>query len=67
MTSAQMQHQQMLRSQSDGVMSSGGMNNNALHQQIVASQHQQQANNQMGMQLQMAQSQSINSSIVSTG
>lgn len=55
----QMQHQQILRTQ----MSGPAMNNIPLHQQMVVpqqQQQQQQMNNQMGMQLQMSQTQTMN-------
>ncbi|KAJ8667806.1 hypothetical protein QAD02_009469 [Eretmocerus hayati] len=68
MNAAQIQHQQMLRSQTGGVMTGAGMTNSVLQQHIMSQQHQQQqqANNQMGMQLQMSQSQSV-SAVVSAG
>ncbi|XP_063985595.1 neurogenic protein mastermind isoform X2 [Diachasmimorpha longicaudata] len=66
MNAAQMQHQQLIRSQSGG-MGGGSMGNNSQMQQLLTQQHQhqtlamQQSNNQMSMQMQMSQSSSVSS------
>ena len=71
MNAAQMQHQQLIRSQSGGIAGSG-MANSTQMQQLLSQQHQQQtlamqqSNNQMSLQMQMSQSASVNS-VSSTG
>ncbi|XP_012255781.2 neurogenic protein mastermind isoform X6 [Athalia rosae] len=66
MSAAQMQHQQLIRSQSGG-MGGAGMANSSQMQQLLSQQHQQQSlamqqsNNQMSVQMQMSQSTSVNS------
>lgn len=71
MNAAQMQHQQLIRSQSGGIAGSG-MGNTTQMQQLLSQQHQQQtlamqqSNNQMSLQMQMTQSSSVNS-VSSTG
>ncbi|KAK1119801.1 hypothetical protein K0M31_012879 [Melipona bicolor] len=71
MNAAQMQHQQLIRSQSGGITGSG-MANTTQMQQLLSQQHQQQtlamqqSNNQMSLQMQMSQSSSVNS-VNSTG
>lgn len=71
MNAAQMQHQQLIRSQSGGIAGSG-MGNSTQMQQLLSQQHQQQtlamqqSNNQMSLQMQMSQSSSVNS-VSSTG
>lgn len=71
MNAAQMQHQQLIRSQSGGIAGSG-MANSTQMQQLLSQQHQQQtlamqqSNNQMSLQMQMSQSSSVNS-VSSTG
>lgn len=71
MSAAQMQHQQLIRSQSGG-MAGSGMANSSQMQQLLSQQHQQQTlamqqgNNQMSMQMQMSQSSSVNS-VTNTG
>nr|XP_012140842.1 PREDICTED: neurogenic protein mastermind-like isoform X2 [Megachile rotundata] len=71
MNAAQMQHQQLIRSQSGGIGGSG-MANSTQMQQLLSQQHQQQtlamqqSNNQMSLQMQMSQSSSVNS-VSSTG
>ncbi|KOX71243.1 Neurogenic protein mastermind [Melipona quadrifasciata] len=71
MNAAQMQHQQLIRSQSGGITGSG-MANSTQMQQLLSQQHQQQtlamqqSNNQMSLQMQMSQSSSVNS-VNSTG
>ena len=65
MSAAQMQHQQLIRSQSG--MAGSGMANSSQMQQLLSQQHQQQtlamqqSNNQMSMQMQMSQTSSVNS------
>ncbi|XP_076231464.1 neurogenic protein mastermind isoform X2 [Calliopsis andreniformis] len=71
MNAAQMQHQQLIRSQSGGIAGSG-MANSTQMQQLLSQQHQQQtlamqqSNNQMSLQMQMSQSSSV-SSVSNTG
>lgn len=71
MNAAQMQHQQLIRSQSGGIAGSG-MANSTQMQQLLSQQHQQQtlamqqSSNQMSLQMQMSQSSSVNS-VSSTG
>lgn len=64
MNAAQMQHQQLLRSQSGG-MPGAGMTNSTQMQQLLSHQQQtlamQQSNSQMSMQMQMSQTTSVNS------
>ncbi|XP_011862346.1 PREDICTED: neurogenic protein mastermind-like [Vollenhovia emeryi] len=67
MTAAQMQHQQLIRSQNGGIAGSG-MANSTQMQQLLTQQHQQQTlamqqqnNNQMSLQMQMSQTTSVNS------
>lgn len=66
MSAAQMQHQQLIRSQSGG-MAGPGMTNSSQMQQLLSQQHQQQSlamqqsNSQMSVQMQMSQSSSVNS------
>ncbi|KAF7414385.1 hypothetical protein HZH68_002874 [Vespula germanica] len=68
---AQMQHQQLIRSQSGGIANSG-ITNSTQMQQLLSQQHQQQTlamqqnNNQMSLQMQMSQSSTVNS-VSSTG
>ncbi|XP_017885930.1 neurogenic protein mastermind isoform X2 [Ceratina calcarata] len=77
MNAAQMQHQQLIRSQQGGGGGGGGiggtgMANSTQMQQLLSQQHQQQtlamqqSNNQMSLQMQMSQSSSVNS-VTSTG
>lgn len=72
MNAAQMQHQQLIRSQNSGIPGGTGMTNSAQMQQLLSQQHQQQtlamqqSNNQMSLQMQMSQSTSVNS-VSSTG
>ena len=61
MSSSQMQHQQLLRTQGGGVMNAPNMSNNVLQHQMAANQqHQQQQMQHQGanqmMQMQMSQS-----------
>lgn len=72
MTAAQMQHQQLIRSQ-NGIAGSG-MANSTQMQQLLSQQHQQQTlamqqnNNQMSLQMQMSQTTSVNSvNVTGTG
>ncbi|KAI4491742.1 hypothetical protein M0804_003134 [Polistes exclamans] len=63
---AQMQHQQLIRSQSNAI-ANPGIANNAQMQQLLSQQHQQQTltmqqnNNPMSLQMQMSQSSNVNS------
>ncbi|KAG5319162.1 MAM protein, partial [Acromyrmex heyeri] len=73
MTAAQMQHQQLIRSQNGGIAGSG-MSNSTQMQQLLTQQHQQQTlamqqnNNQMSLQMQMSQTTSVNSvNVTGTG
>lgn len=73
MTAAQMQHQQLIRSQNGGIAGSG-MANSTQMQRLLTQQHQQQTlamqqnNNQMSLQMQMSQSTSVNSvNVTGTG
>lgn len=73
MTAAQMQHQQLIRSQNGGIAGTG-MANSTQMQQLLTQQHQQQTlamqqnNNQMSLQMQMSQSTSVNSvNVAGTG
>lgn len=72
MTAAQMQHQQLIRSQ-NGNIAGSGMANSTQMQQLLTQQHQQQTlamqnNNQMPLQMQMSQTSSVNSvNVTGTG
>ncbi|EZA51153.1 hypothetical protein X777_10278 [Ooceraea biroi] len=73
MTAAQMQHQQLIRTQNGGIAGSG-MANSTQMQQLLTQQHQQQTlamqqnNNQMSLQMQMSQTTSVNSvNVAGTG
>ncbi|XP_070155733.1 neurogenic protein mastermind isoform X3 [Polyergus mexicanus] len=73
MTAAQMQHQQLIRSQ-NGNIAGSGMANSTQMQQLLSQQHQQQTlamqqnNNQMSLQMQMSQTSSVNSvNVTGTG
>ncbi|KAL6427985.1 hypothetical protein ACFW04_008411 [Cataglyphis niger] len=73
MTAAQMQHQQLIRSQ-NGNIAGSGMANSTQMQQLLSQQHQQQTlamqqnNNQMSLQMQMSQTASVNSvNVTGTG
>lgn len=73
MTAAQMQHQQLIRSQ-NGNIAGSGMANSTQMQQLLTQQHQQQTlamqqnNNQMPLQMQMSQTSSVSSvNVTGTG
>ncbi|XP_014209404.1 neurogenic protein mastermind [Copidosoma floridanum] len=67
MNASQMQHQQQVL-RGNGTLTNAGINNCPMPQQITITQQQQhqQAGNQMTMQLEMSQTQSINAVIVSS-
>lgn len=72
MTAAQMQHQQIIRSQNGGIAGTGMANNTQMQQLLTQHQQQtlamQQNNNQMSLQMQMSQTSSVNSvNVTGTG